>query len=336
MVAEARKGRGAPKDQEVMTMIKMDIKKIMAVETKDLVKSFGDKKAVDSISFSIPAGTICGILGPNGAGKTTLINMLATLSKPDSGCAKIFGYDVVKDAQIVRQLISLTGQFASIDESLTAMENLKILGLLLGFSRKEAKQKAEELLKEFDLTDAANRPLSTFSGGMRRRLDLAASLLSQPPLIFLDEPTTGLDPRTRAQMWKTIRTLVDNGSTVLLTTQYLDEADQLADNIIVIDHGRVVANDTPDGLKRSIGTLSLKLTLRNQCDVSKAAEIIEQALGSSVQIAEASELTAPMNDPDKLTHILGALNAANVKLSEINVTTPTLDEVFFALTEKAT
>jgi ABC-2 type transport system ATP-binding protein len=200
---------------------------VLAVDAGNLAKSFGNNRAVDGVSLSIPTGTVCGVLGPNGAGKTTTINMLSTLLSPDSGYARIFGYSVVKDAQIVRQLIGLTGQAASIDESLTAMENLTIFARLLGFSHKKAKQRADDLLGEFGLTEMPNRTLSKFSGGMRRRLDLAASLISSPPLIFLDEPTTGLDPRTRNQMWQTIRSLVKKGTTVLLTTQYLGEADQL-------------------------------------------------------------------------------------------------------------
>lgn len=305
---------------------------VLAIEAHDLVKTFGNNRAVDGVSLNIPTGSICGVLGPNGAGKTTTINMLATLSKPDAGSVKIFGYDVQSQTQIVRQLIGLTGQFASIDESLTAIENLTIFGRLYGFSRKDSKRKAEELLEEFGLTDAANRTLSKFSGGMRRRLDLAASLISQPPLIFLDEPTTGLDPRTRAQMWQTIRGLVKSGSTILLTTQYLDEADQLADNIIVIDHGRVVASDTPSGLKSSIGTAFLQLTLKNADDTAKTAQIVEHILGAKVQPAEASELIAPMDNTDKLTDVLTALKDDGIILSGVNVRQPTLDEVFFALT----
>jgi ABC-2 type transport system ATP-binding protein len=223
-----------------------------AIEATGLVKSFKDNKAVDGVDLRVEAGTIYGLLGPNGAGKTTTINILATLMKPDAGEAKIFGYDVFKQPQIVRSLIGVTGQYASVDENLTATENLVIFARLLGFSHSAAKAKAAELLEEFGLTEAATRPLAKFSGGMRRRLDLAASLIAQPPLIFLDEPTTGLDPRTRNQMWATIRRLVDTGSTILLTTQYLDEADQLADRIAVIDHGRVVAEDTPDNLKISL------------------------------------------------------------------------------------
>lgn len=224
----------------------------IAIATKGLKKSFKHNKAVDGITLSIPTGGIYGILGPNGAGKTTLINILATLTKPDSGTAKVFGYDVVKDAEIVRQLIGVTGQYASVDETLTATENLMIFGRLLGLSKAEAKKKTKDLLREFGLTEAANRPLGKFSGGMRRRLDLASSLIARPPLIFLDEPTTGLDPRTRNQMWSTIRELVAAGSTILLTTQYLDEADQLADKIAIIDHGRVVVEDAPAQLKKDL------------------------------------------------------------------------------------
>ena len=304
----------------------------LAIEAHGLVKTFGSNRAVDGVNLNIPTGSICGVLGPNGAGKTTTINMLATLSKPDAGTAKIFGYDVMRETQKVRQLIGLTGQFASIDESLTAMENLTIFGRLHGYSRKDSKRKANELLEEFGLTEAANKTLSQFSGGMRRRLDLAASLLSSPPLIFLDEPTTGLDPRTRTQMWQTIRGLVKNGSTVLLTTQYLDEADQLADKIVVIDRGRVVADDTPDGLKKSIGSASLQLTVKNPDDAPDATKIVGQILDAKVQISEAADLTAPMHNTDRLTDVLFALKDAGINLSSVNVRQPSLDEVFFALT----
>jgi len=305
---------------------------VPAVEAVGLVKTFGKNRAVDGVNLTIPTGTICGVLGPNGAGKTTTINMLSTLLKPDAGTAKIFGYDVRKDTQIVRQLIGLTGQYATIDENLTAMENLKIFARLLGFSRAESKRKAEELLEEFSLSEAANRQLSKFSGGMRRRLDLAASLLSSPPLIFLDEPTTGLDPRTRTQMWQTIRRLVKNGSTILLTTQYLDEADQLADHIVVIDKGRVVANDTPTGLKRSVSASSLQLTIKNPDYTRKAAQITERILGGTAQISEAAELSVPLADTAKLAEVLVALKEIEIDITAINVREPSLDEVFFALT----
>ena len=250
-----------------------------AVEAHGLVKVFGDNRAVDGVDLSVRAGTVYGVLGPNGAGKTTTISMLATLLKPDGGTATIFGHDVRREQQVVRQLIGVTAQFASVDERLSATENLVIFSRLLGLSRSEAKRKTAELLEEFGLTDAAKRPLEKFSGGMRRRLDLAASLIAQPPLIFLDEPTTGLDPRTRAQMWDTIRRLVATGSTVLLTTQYLDEADQLADRIAVIDRGRVVAEGTADELKASVGESSLQLRLADPADMEDARRAISTVLG---------------------------------------------------------
>lgn len=308
--------------------------KTLAIEVKDLQKVFGDNKAVDGIDLEVPSGMIYGVLGPNGAGKTTTINMLATLLGPDGGTAKIFGHDVVKEPQIVRQLIGVTGQYASVDDKLSAIENLVIFGRLLGLSRKEAKAKANELLEEFGLTEAAKRPLSKFSGGMRRRLDLAASLIAQPPLIFLDEPTTGLDPRTRNQMWDTIRRLVKSGSTILLTTQYLEEADQLADRIAVIDKGRVVAEGTPNELKRSIGAATLQLQISSEAHVAEARGIIEKVLGVKTQNPEPKLITAPMKDPDTVTDLLVALKEAGIKLDEVSVQKPSLDEVFFALTGK--
>ena len=306
----------------------------LAIEVKGLQKVFGDNKAVDGIDLEVPSGMIYGVLGPNGAGKTTTINMLATLLGPDGGTAKIFGHDVVKEPQIVRQLIGVTGQYASVDDKLSAIENLVIFGRLLGLSRKEAKAKANELLEEFGLTEAAKRPLSKFSGGMRRRLDLAASLIAQPPLIFLDEPTTGLDPRTRNQMWDTIRRLVKSGSTILLTTQYLEEADQLADRIAVIDKGRVVAEGTPNELKRSIGAATLQLQISSEAHIAEARSIIEKVLGVKTQNPEPKLITAPMKDPDTVTDLLVALKKAGIKLDEVSVQKPSLDEVFFALTGK--
>ncbi|MCL2859912.1 MAG: ATP-binding cassette domain-containing protein [Oscillospiraceae bacterium] len=221
------------------------------IEIKNVSRSFDKVKAVDNLSLNIPENGVFAILGPNGAGKTTLINMLATLLKPNEGTIKVFGYDVVKEAEKVRELIGLTGQYASVDEALTARQNLVIFGQLLGLKKKDARNRANELLEEFHLTDAADKPISKFSGGMRRRLDLAVSLIAHPKLIFLDEPTTGLDPRTRNQMWDTIRSLVKEGSTVLLTTQYLEEADQLADKIVIIDKGHIVAEGTAEELKKT-------------------------------------------------------------------------------------
>ena len=304
----------------------------LAIEAKGLVKVFGENRAVNGVDLKVPIGSIYAVLGPNGAGKTTTICMLATLMKPDGGSASIFGHDISKEPQIVRQLIGVTGQYASVDEKLSATENLIIFSRLLGLSRAEARQKAAELLEEFGLSEAAKRPLAKFSGGMRRRLDLAVSLIAQPPLIFLDEPTTGLDPRTRVQMWQTIRRLVATGSTVLLTTQYLDEADQLADRIAVIDRGRVVAEGTPDELKASIGTAALQIRLSDAQNIDETTKIIGRILDAKATITETTLLTAPMSDPERVTDLLVSLRAANIKLSEVSVQKPTLDEVFLAIT----
>lgn len=305
----------------------------LAVDAQGLVHVFGDNRAVDGVDLQVKAGSIYGVLGPNGAGKTTTIRMLATLLRPDVGSARIFGHDIVKEANIVRQLIGVTGQYASVDEALSATENLIIFSRLLGLGRSEAKRKAEQLLEEFGLMEAAKRPLKQFSGGMRRRLDLAASLIAQPPLIFLDEPTTGLDPRTRAQMWETIRRLVKTGSTVLLTTQYLDEADQLADRIAVIDRGRVVAEGTVDELKASVGNSSLHLRVDDPAAIEEARRTIEQVLRVPASItSEARNITAPMADADLVTDLLIALRVKGIRLEEMSVQKPTLDEVFLTIT----
>jgi len=303
-----------------------------AIEAEGLVKKFGDNYAVNGVDLAIPTGSIYGVLGPNGAGKTTTIRMLATLLKPDAGSAKVFGYDIQKESQIVRQLIGLTGQYASVDEMLSANENLFIFARLLGLSKKDARKKSTELLEEFGLSEAARRPLSKFSGGMRRRLDLAASLIAKPPLIFLDEPTTGLDPRTRNQMWGTIRQLVADGSTVLLTTQYLDEADQLADRIAVIDRGKVIAEGTPAELKASVGIASLELKLIDKNEDAEAKRILQTVLGVEGHISAGGMITAPMSDPELVTDLLLALRNHNIRLEEVSVKTPTLDEVFLAIT----
>ncbi|SDM44105.1 ATP-binding cassette domain-containing protein [Sediminibacillus halophilus] len=304
-----------------------------AVEAKGVVKTFGENRAVDGVDLKVPTGSIYGVLGPNGAGKTTVIRMLATLLRPDAGSASIFGHDVVKEPHIVRQLIGVTGQYASVDESLSATENLIIFSRLLGLGKAEAKNKAAALLEEFSLTEAAKRPLKHFSGGMRRRLDLAASLISQPPLIFLDEPTTGLDPRTRNQMWDTIRRLVKSGSTVLLTTQYLQEADELADRVAVIDHGRVVAEGTVNELKASIGNSSLHLGVQHSRQMEEARRIIERVLNVRAAVStEGGKITAPMADVDRMTDLLIALRESDIQLAELSVQKPSLDEVFLTIT----
>ncbi|MBJ8338917.1 ATP-binding cassette domain-containing protein [Antrihabitans sp. YC3-6] len=306
---------------------------VPAVEADGLVKKFGQQRAVDGVSLTVPQGAVYGILGPNGAGKTTALRMLATLLRPDAGSARIFGYDVVKDSTAVRSLVGVTGQYASVDEDLSATENLIIFSRLLGLSRADARRKSTELLEEFDLTEAATKPLKNFSGGMRRRLDLAASLISAPPLLFLDEPTTGLDPRTRAQMWETIRRLVREGATVLLTTQYLDEADQLADRIAVIDRGKVIADGTADELKASVGVSSLQLTLTDRSHTADARSIVAAYLGVDVAITpEAGRLTAPMTDSSVTPELLIRLRDNGIVVDEITVSKPSLDEVFLTIT----
>ncbi|WP_040798837.1 daunorubicin resistance protein DrrA family ABC transporter ATP-binding protein [Nocardia higoensis] len=306
---------------------------VPAVEADRLVKVFGQQRAVDGVSLTVPQGAVYGVLGPNGAGKTTTIRMLSTLLRPDGGSARIFGHDVVAEPTAVRSLLGLTGQYASVDEDLTATENLVLFARLLGLGRKQAGQRANDLLDEFALTEAAAKPLKNFSGGMRRRLDLAASLIATPPLLFLDEPTTGLDPRTRAQMWDTIRRLVREGATVLLTTQYLDEADQLADRIAVIDHGRVIADGTADELKASIGGSSLHLTLVDRGRIDEARRVIGDLLGIEAQISpEAGRLTAPLREAGVTTDLLIRLRESGIAVDEITVTKPSLDEVFLTIT----
>jgi len=304
-----------------------------AIEADGLVKTFGDNRAVDGVDLRVRTGTVYGVLGPNGAGKTTTISMLATLLRPDGGSARVFGHDVLREPHTVRQLIGVTGQYASVDEKISGIENLIVFGRLLGLGHRAAKAKGEQLLEAFDLADAAKRPVEKYSGGMRRRLDLASSLISQPPLIFLDEPTTGLDPRTRGQMWEVIRGLVTNGSTVLLTTQYLDEADQLASRIAVIDHGRVVAEGTADELKGLVGEASLLLRLADATQTEQAVDAIQDVLGSAATVTpEAARITAPMSDPERVTDLLIRLRERGIQLTELSVQKPTLDEVFLTIT----
>ncbi|MGI5222809.1 ATP-binding cassette domain-containing protein [Nocardia sp. CA-290969] len=305
----------------------------LAIEATGLVKVFGTQRAVDGVSLAVPQGAVYGVLGPNGAGKTTTIRMLATLLRPDGGSARVFGHDVQREPDTVRSLIGVTGQYASVDEDLTATENLMVFSRLLGLNRAAARRRTAELLEEFALTEAADKALKNFSGGMRRRLDLAAGLIATPPLLFLDEPTTGLDPRTRAQMWGTIRKLVRDGATVLLTTQYLDEADQLADRIAVIDRGRVIADGTADELKSSIGGSALHLTLARHTQLDSARRIIAEVLGTEPQTTpEAGRLTAALPDPNDTTELLVRLRERDIAVDEITVSKPSLDEVFLTLT----
>jgi len=314
----------------------------LAVSAEGLVKRFGrpgsgSVTAVDGVDLAVKPGEVFGVLGPNGAGKTTTLSMLATLLPIDGGRASIYGVDVASAPHQIRQLVGVTGQYASVDEDMTATENLVLFGRLLGLSRPRSRSTAADLLERFGLHEAATRQIKNFSGGMRRRLDLAASLIAQPPLIFLDEPTTGLDPRTRGQMWSTIRELVAGGSTILLTTQYLDEADQLADRIAVIDRGRKVAEGTPEELKTSVGdsTLHVRLTDREQTTV--AAQIVERVLGEPpVLTPEAGGLNIPLPDADRAADVLIALRQASLSIATATVRQPTLDEVFMALTGHGT
>ncbi|PWN02751.1 daunorubicin/doxorubicin resistance ABC transporter ATP-binding protein DrrA [Nocardioides silvaticus] len=304
-----------------------------AVDASGLVKRFDDFRAVDGVDLQVRRGEVFGVLGPNGAGKTTMLSMLATLLPIDGGSARVFGVDVASDPHRVRQLVGVTGQYASVDENLTAAENLYLFGRLLGLSRVHARTTGANLLERFGLTGAADRKIAQFSGGMRRRLDLAASLIARPPLIFLDEPTTGLDPRTRGQMWETIRELVAQGSTILLTTQYLDEADQLADRIAVIDRGRKVAEGTSDELKSSVGNSTLQVRLTDRDAAGHAATVVERVLGESpVLTPEAGGLSIALPDPNRAADVLIALREAALTINTAAVQQPTLDEVFLALT----
>jgi daunorubicin resistance ABC transporter ATP-binding subunit len=305
-----------------------------AVEMDALTCRFGSSTVVDSVNIGIRQGTVFALLGPNGAGKTTVVRMLATLQPPTAGTARVFGYDICRDSHQVRSLIALTGQYAAVDEDLTGRENLVVFSRLLGLSRAGARHRAEELLESFSLTEAGDRSLRSFSGGMRRRLDLAVSLIARPPLIFLDEPTTGLDPRTRVQLWDTIRALVADGATVLLTTQYLEEADQLADRIAVINHGKVVANGTADELKASVGTANLRINLAEAEDLPVCAQITERLLGRDVARVDERTVSVAVTDTSVVADVLIALRSANVTVAEVMVQKPSLDEVFFDLTSQ--
>ena len=304
----------------------------LAIEATGLVKTYGDTRAVDGVDLSVRRGCVYGVLGPNGAGKTTTIRMLATLIRPDAGSARVLGHDVVSESDAVRGLVSLTGQLASVDEDLTGRENLVLLGRLLGLGRPAAKERATELLDAFGLEAAANRLVKTYSGGMRRRLDIAASLVVTPELMFLDEPTTGLDPRSRNQVWEIVRALVEGGTTVLLCTQYLEEADQLADGIAVIDHGRVIAEGTPAQLKASVGSGALRVRLADPEQRADAEQVLQRLVGSVTRGSDPASLTASCPDGDQAAAALGELTRSGVRVSSFSLDQPSLDEVFLALT----
>ncbi len=304
-----------------------------AIETSGLVKHFGATRAVDGIDLAIPAGTVYGLLGPNGAGKTTTIRVLATLLRPDGGTARVLGHDVAREAAIVRSKVSLTGQFASVDEELTGHENLVLVSRLFGHDWKSARVRADELLAAFDLADAAGRLVRTYSGGMRRRLDIAASLVVTPDVLFLDEPTTGLDPRSRNQVWDIVRAIAGGGTTVLLTTQYLEEADRLASRLAVIDLGKVIAEGTSQELKSSVGSNTVHVRIVAAERLHEAQALLTRVLGPGVHNGtDAHTLTARVGASTKVPDALGSLAAAGIDVSEFTLGQPSLDDVFFALT----
>jgi ABC-2 type transport system ATP-binding protein len=305
----------------------------LAIEASGLVKNFGDTCAVDGVDLAVRRGSVYGILGPNGAGKTTTIRMLATLLKPDAGEARVMGHDIVEEADAVRGAVSLTGQLASVDEDLTGVENLVLIGRLLGFKGGATKWRAADLLAAFDLADAAGKQVKNYSGGMRRRLDIAASIVVTPELIFLDEPTTGLDPRSRNQVWDIVRALVADGTTVLLCTQYLDEADQLADGIAVIDRGTVIAEGTPAQLKASVGSGALHVRLLDSDRRPEAERIVARVLDAAVHLeADPAALSVAVADAGRAADAVAELGRAGLRVADFSLGQPSLDEVFMALT----
>lgn len=318
----------------------MDSHPDFAIETQDLTKVFGKTRAVDAVNLTVHTGAVYGFLGPNGAGKTTMIRMLATLLRPDDGTARVFGHDVVHETDAVRRRVSLTGQFASVDEDLNGLENLMLLGRLLGYSRAQARARANELLDAFDLVETAHRQVKKFSGGMRRKLDIAASLVVTPDLLFLDEPTTGLDPHSRKQVWEIIRASVANGTTVLLTTQYLDEADQLASRIAVIDHGKIIAEGTNGQLKSSVGSGAVHVRLFDPAQRPEAERVLLQALGVSVRLeSDPATLSAQVaasptahETGERVALALAELSRSGIAVTDFAFGQPSLDEVFLALT----
>jgi ABC-2 type transport system ATP-binding protein len=303
-----------------------------AVEAVDLVKQFGDSTAVDHVSFSVPAGTVLGLLGPNGAGKTTTVRMLTTLSKPTGGTGRVAGYDILDRPEEVRRNMGLVGQAATVDELLTARENLWMIGRLAGLPTSYVRPAGDDLLERFSLTEAADRVVKQFSGGMRRRLDLAVSLIAAPPVLFLDEPTTGLDPRSRNDLWDVLRGLVEDGTTLLLTTQYLEEADQLCDDIVVIDKGTVIASGTPTQLKDQAGAASVVLSLTHAADLERAETLLRSCAQEVFVEPQARRLTAQAHGLDDMTRIAHAFADSGIDVDDLGLQRPSLDDVFLALT----
>ena len=303
-----------------------------AIEAIHLVKNFGDKVAVDDVSFVVPEGTVLGLRGPNGAGKTTAVRMMTTLSEPTSGTAKVAGHDVIREPDAVRRSMGLTGQAATVDELLTGRENLRMIGQLYGMSSRDVKRVADELLERFSLTDAGDKVVKEYSGGMRRRLDLGVSLVAVPPVLFLDEPTTGLDPRSRIELWDVLRQLVNDGTTLLLTTQYLEEADRLADEVVVMDHGTVIAAGTPLQLKDASGEAALVITVSHAGDLQIAAELLRSHV-SEVHVDEsARQLTSPAGGLSDMTRVAAVFEGSKIEIDDLGLKRPSLDDVFLALT----
>ncbi|MDM4761834.1 ATP-binding cassette domain-containing protein [Galbitalea sp. SE-J8] len=303
-----------------------------AIEAQGLTKRFGKTQALSGVDLTVEEGRVLGVLGPNGAGKTTTVRILATLLAPDEGTARVAGHDVVHEAKQVRRSIGLTGQYASVDEDLTGVQNLVMIGRLLDLSSRDAKARATELLAEFDLTDAGTRLVKTYSGGMRRRLDLAASLIGRPAVVYLDEPTTGLDPAKRDDVWDMVRALTAQGTTVLLTTQYLEEADALADEITVIDHGRVIAHDTARGLKQQVGGQTLEVRPLDLADLPAVREVLARIGSRDPEQPATDLLSVPVADDTALTSVVAELASRGIRVSELGLRLPSLDEVFYSLT----